>query len=52
MRLWLLLPALALAALGLSRSSLGRRLGNEMRALSDRCMLLFLQQTSQFESES
>ncbi|MFN8525812.1 MAG: hypothetical protein U0821_22150 [Chloroflexota bacterium] len=33
-------------------ANLRRRLGNEVRALSDRFMLTFLRMTSQFESES
>jgi hypothetical protein len=40
----------ALAALLLARSPLRPRIGNRLRALSDRAMLAFLRATSEFES--
>jgi hypothetical protein len=42
----------AVAALLLTRSPLGIRIGNQLRALSDRVMLAFLRATSEFESEA
>jgi hypothetical protein len=42
---------LVVAWLALARSPLGLRVGNEVRALSDRVMLDFLRLTSEFERE-
>ena len=52
MKRLLMLALLAGGAWLLRRSSLGLRLGNEIRALSDRLMLGALRATSEFERES
>ena len=50
-RIWMV-AILGGLAFALARSPLGLRIGNGLRALSDRAMLATLQLTSEFESEA
>ena len=50
---WLAVGSLAaIGVLLLRRSSIGPRIGNEVRGLSDKVVLATLQLTSEFESEA
>lgn len=48
---WLIAIPLVALIVVLGRGCAGRRLGNEVRAVSDRLMLRFLQLTSEFERQ-